>query len=263
MSEPIVILEDVTKSYRTFTLDRVTLSAAAGRIVGLVGPNGAGKSTLFRIVMGLVRPDAGRVTVLGCAMPAEQSAIKRAIGFVSEDMRLHAGQSLRWHAELVRAFYPGWDEPRARALAERFRLRFDQRAGEFSRGQTVKAMLLLALARRPRLLLMDEPTAGLDPLARGDLMEELARIVRAEGLSVLLSSHLTGDIEGLADDVALLYEGRLIAAGPRETLLTAAMTAPAGAGAPAPAAWHGGALDTLFRQLVTRENREKETARAS
>src|SRR5258706_1743500 len=146
MPEPAVSLRQVTKTYRHFRLEGIDLDVGAGRVMGLIGPNGAGKSTLLRIVMGLVRPDAGQVRVLAQPMPAAQALIKRSIGFVSEDMRLHPSRSLRWHADLVRWFHPTWDEARLRDLAARFDLRLEQHAGELSRGQVVKAMLVLALA---------------------------------------------------------------------------------------------------------------------
>ena len=250
MPEPVVSLQQVAKTYRHFRLEHIDLALGAGRVMGLIGPNGAGKSTLLRIVMGLVRPDAGRVRVLSQPMPAAQAAIKRSIGFVSEDMRLHPSRTLRWHAALVRSFHPTWNEARLHDLAARFELRLEQRAGELSRGQAVKAMLLLALAHEPRLLLLDEPTAGLDPLMRAALLEELARIVRERGLSVLFSSHLTGDVEWLADDVALLYGGRLIETGTREQLLRRAGALTAGSTLP-PAT--GSALDALFRGRVHAE----------
>lgn len=246
MSTSLVSLRKVSKAYRRFTLEPLDLDLDAGRICGLVGPNGAGKSTLLRILMGLVRPDSGSVGIMGLSMPADQSAIKRATGFVSEDMRLHAARSLRWHADLVRSFHPDWDEAHARRLAERFELGFGERGGELSRGQSVKAMLMLALACRPRLLLLDEPTAGLDPLMRNELLGELGRITGSEGITVLFSSHLTGDIEALADDVVFLYRGRLLEAGPCERLLAdgaADVIAPAG----------GNALDALFRRRVDQE----------
>lgn len=252
MSEVVVALEGVTKHYRRFKLDDIRLTARAGRIVGLVGPNGAGKSTLFRIMMGLVRPDAGCVTVVGQPMPAAQTTVKGAIGFMSEDMRLHPSMSLRWHADLVRSFYPGWDEPRAQELAGRFDLTLTQRAGELSRGQAVKSLLLLALARRPRLLLLDEPTAGLDPLARGELLAELGRIVRAEGLTVLFSSHLTGDLEAVADDVAFLYGGRLVESGPLSDVLARAVSVSAAGTQDGGTVDGGTRLDRLFRHC-TRE----------
>ena len=219
MPEPIVQLRQVRKAYRQFSLDSLDFEMAPGRVCGLVGPNGAGKSTLLRILMGLVVHDSGLVRVMGREMPRDQAAIKQAIGFVSEDMRLHPSRDLRWHADLVRSFHPGWDEARARTLAERFELSFGQRGAELSRGQAVKAALLLALAHRPRLLLLDEPTAGLDPLMRAELLDELARVVREEGLSVLFSSHVTGDVETIADDVAFLLRGRLVESGPRECVL--------------------------------------------
>lgn len=245
MSDPALRLERVRKHYPRFQLHDIDLAVEPGRILGLVGPNGAGKSTLFRIVMGLVGADAGRVTVLGQAMPAAQTRIKQSIGFMAEEMRLHDSMSLRWHADLVRSFYPAWDESRARSLAQLFELDWGQRAGEFSRGQAARALLLLALARRPKLLLLDEPTAGLDPLARGELLAGLVRVVRAEGLTVLFSSHLTGDLEALADDVVFLHGGRIVESGTMAEVLGRAR-ALAGAAPPG-----GSALDTLFRHCVT------------
>lgn len=236
MPEPIVQLRQVRKTYRQFSLDSLDFEMATGRVCGLVGPNGAGKSTLLRILMGLVVHDSGLVRVLGREMPREQSAIKQSIGFVSEDMRLHASRDLRWHADLVRSFHPGWDWSRARELAGRFELSFGQRGGELSRGQAVKAMLVLALAHRPRLLLLDEPTSGLDPIMRAELLDELARVVREEGLSVLFSSHATGDVESIADDVAFLLRGRLVESGPRERVLAG-----------------GGTLDAAFLRRAGRE----------
>jgi ABC-2 type transport system ATP-binding protein len=211
MSQAAVRLEFVRKRYRRrFALEGLNFEAEEGTVMGLVGPNGAGKSTLLRILVGLVRPDSGRVTVLGKSMPAEERAIKSETGFVSEDMALYARATLRWHIEFVRSLSPRWDAEYAEKLLERFRLDPDQNAGGLSRGQNVKAMLLLALARRPKLLLLDEPTAGLDPLARRELLLELKRIVREEGPTVLFSSHQTQDVADLADRVAFLSEGRLV-----------------------------------------------------
>ena len=251
VSAELIRLSGVTKRYPRFTLREIDLVLAPGRILGLVGPNGAGKSTLFRILMGLSRADAGRVTVLGRPMPEEQVRVKAELGGMGEETRLHAARSLRWHADLVRSFYPGWDESRARELARRFDLDLAQRAGEMSRGQAVKALLLLALARRPRLLLLDEPTAGLDPLARVELLEALGGIVRAEGLGVLFSSHLTGDLEALADDVAFLHGGRLVEQGTlAEVLRRARQVAGEAPGHPALPGGPGGALDQLFRHCA-------------
>lgn len=206
-------LHGVRKRYPRFALDGIDLDLPAGRSLGLIGPNGAGKSTLLRIVMGLVRADAGRVEVLGLPMPAQEARIKARVGFVSEDMALYGSATLGWHMRLVRSLYPGWDEGLAASLLERFDLRPDQKARGMSRGQQVKAMFVLTLAHRPELLLLDEPLAGLDPLARHEVLE-LLTAARHDGRSVVFSSHRGDDVSALADDVAFLDAGRIGALGP-------------------------------------------------
>lgn len=212
-------LSAISKRYPHFALQDIDLSLPQGQIMGLVGVNGAGKTTLLRILTGLAKPDSGHVEVLGRAMPAEQVAAKRDIGFASEDMRLYKGRSLRWHMDLIRAIYPGWDDAYAGELMRRFDLRADQAVGGYSHGQRVKALLLLNLARRPRLLLLDEPTTGLDPVARAEVLEALSDVLREETRSVLFSSHNTHDVEQIADTITFLHEGRLLASRDKETFL--------------------------------------------
>jgi ABC-2 type transport system ATP-binding protein len=212
-------LTGVHKRYPDFALSDIHLTLPEGQIMGLVGVNGAGKTTLLRLLVGLLRPDAGEVEVLGRTMPGEQVAAKRDIGFAAEDMRLYRTQSLRWHIELIRAIYPTWDESDASELIRRFDLRIDQPVGGFSHGQRVKALLLLNLARRPRLLLLDEPTTGLDPVARAEVLEALTEVLRDESRSVLFSSHNTHDIEQIADTITFLHEGRVLASQDKESFL--------------------------------------------
>ena len=141
--------------------------------MGLIGPNGAGKSTTIRILMGLVHQDCGEVRVLGHSMPAEQIAAKWDIGFASEDMRLYDGMTLDWHMDFIRSIYPKWDSSYAQLLLKRFGLQAEQKIKGLSHGQRVKATLLLVLARKPKLLVLDEPTTGLDPVARHEIIREL------------------------------------------------------------------------------------------
>ena len=189
MTDLAIKLEGVTKRYRYFTLDNIDLEVPAGEIMGLIGPNGAGKSTTIRILLGLVHQDSGNVRVLGHRMPAEQVEAKWNIGFASEDMRLYDAMTLGWHMNFIRSLYPKWDEKYAQLLVTRFGLTAKQKIRGLSHGQRVKAMLLLVLARCPRLLVLDEPTTGLDPVARHEILKELTAVMKDEGRSILFSQH--------------------------------------------------------------------------
>ena len=210
MSDCAIQLQGVSKTYSRFALRGIDLDVPDGTVLGLIGPNGAGKSTLLRILMGLVRADAGRVTVLGRAMPADERWIKARVGFVSEDMALYGAATLRWHMQVVRDMHEGWDDRRASDLLERFHLDPGQRARGLSRGQQVKALLLLAMARRADVLVLDEPFAGLDPLVRHEILTLLAAS-RSQRRALIFSSHCGDDVATLADHVAFVYDGRLIA----------------------------------------------------
>jgi ABC-2 type transport system ATP-binding protein len=212
-------LTGLTKRYENFALQDITLSMPEGQIMGLVGVNGAGKTTLLRILSGLAQADGGTVEVLGHAMPSQQVAVKKELGFASEDMRLYKSQTLRWHMDFIRSIYPRWDEAYAAELLRRFDLRAEQTLAGFSHGQRVKALLLLNFARRPRLLLLDEPTTGLDPVARDEVLQALADILRDDARSVLFSSHNTQDIEQLADTISFVHQGRLLASKDKESFL--------------------------------------------
>src|SRR5688572_5867275 len=177
MTDFVVELKGVGKSYPFFTLDNIHLKVPEGQIMGLIGPNGAGKSTTIRILMGLVHQERGEVRVLGHRMPAEQVAAKWDIGFASEDMRLYDAMTLDWHMSFIRSIYPKWDAAYAQLLLKRFGLRPEQKIKGLSHGQRVKATLLLVLARRPRLLVLDEPTTGLDPVARHEILRELTSVM--------------------------------------------------------------------------------------
>lgn len=234
--DPAVRLIGVTKRYPFFSLGPVDLELRAGRILGLLGENGAGKSTLLRLMLGLVRPDAGTVELLGLPMPEREHEIKSAVGFVSEDMSLYGGASIAWHLRFVRGLAAQWDEAYQDELLERFALPLRQRVRGLSRGQSVRLMLLLALVRRPRLLLLDEPTTGLDPRVRHELREELAQVSAERGTTIVFSSHLTEDVEAIAGEIAFVHRGRivergatrdLLARGPLEELFLAATPASA------------------------------------
>jgi ABC-2 type transport system ATP-binding protein len=219
MTDLAVQLTGVGKDYRFFSLKDVDLQIPHGTIMGFIGPNGAGKSTTIRILMGLVHQERGEVRVLGHAMPRDQVAVKWNVGFASEDMRLYGSCTVDWHMRFIRSIFPSWDESYAQLLLKRFDLRPEQRVRGLSHGQRVKAMLLLVFARRPRLLVLDEPTTGLDPVARHEVLRELIDVMRDDGRSVLFSSHQTQDIEQISDQITFIDRGRIIESRDKETFL--------------------------------------------
>ena len=219
MNDFAVELSGVSKKYRYFTLENIHLKLPRGQIMGLIGANGAGKSTTIRVLMGLVHQDSGEVRVLGHSMPAEQVAAKWDIGFASEDMRLYDSMTLDWHMSFMRSIYPNWDASYAQILLKRFGLRAEQKMKGFSHGQRVKAALLLVLARKPQLLVLDEPTTGLDPVARHEILRELTGVMAEEGRSILFSSHNTQDVEQISDQITFIDRGRIIDSMDKETYL--------------------------------------------
>jgi ABC-2 type transport system ATP-binding protein len=209
----------VSKRYPFFSLDAVSFRVEPGQIMGFVGPNGAGKTTTIRILMGLVHPDDGEVGLLGCRMPDEQVRAKWNVGYVSEEMRLFGSATLAWHLQFVKSIYPSWDDGYAAGLLRRFHLHPGQKVKGLSRGEHVKALLLLTLARRPKLLVLDEPTAGLDPVARHELITELMDVVADEDRSILFSSHNTTDVEQISDRITFLDHGRIVASDDKDTFV--------------------------------------------
>jgi ABC-2 type transport system ATP-binding protein len=212
-------LDDVCKSYRFFELQNITLQLRNGTIMGLIGPNGAGKSTTIRILMGLVHQDRGSVRVLGHRMPDEQAAAKWDIGFASDDMRLYDSLTLGWHMNFIKSIYESWDASYAQLLLKRFGLKPEQKIKGLSHGQRVKATLLLVFARRPKLLVLDEPTTGLDPVARHEILRELTNVMADEGRSVLFSSQNTQDVEQISDRITFIDRGRIIDSMDKEAYL--------------------------------------------
>jgi len=237
MTDYAIELSGVCKAYRFFDLQNVALRLQRGTIMGLIGPNGAGKSTTIRILMGLVYPDRGEVRVLGHRIPEEQVAAKWDIGFASDDMRLYDSMTLGWHINFMKSIFASWDDAYAQLLLKRFGLNAEQKIKGLSHGQRVKATLLLVFARRPKLLVLDEPTTGLDPVARHDTLRELTGVMAEEGRSILFSSQNTQDVEQISDQITFIDRGRIIDSMDKEVYLDRwrrlRLEAPAGVELPA------------------------------
>jgi ABC-2 type transport system ATP-binding protein len=207
------------KRYRQrWALSDCTLEIPEGRVAGLVGPNGAGKSTLLNLAVGLLAPDAGTVTVLD-GQPGSGPAQLAQVGFVAQDTPVYAGLSVADHLRLGAHLNPGWDAAYAAARVERLDLDPGQRAGKLSGGQRAQLALTLALAKRPRLLILDEPVASLDPLARREFLQDLMEAVAEWEVSVILSSHLVNDLERVCDYLVVLAASRVQIAGDVDALI--------------------------------------------
>jgi ABC-2 type transport system ATP-binding protein len=219
MTDYAIELNGVSKSYPFFELQNIALRLQRGTIMGLIGPNGAGKSTTIRILMGLVHQDRGEVNVLGHPVPEGQIDAKWDIGFASEDMRLYDSMTLGWHIHFMKSIYASWDDAYAQLLLKRFGLNAEQQVKGLSHGQRVKATLLLVFARRPKLLVLDEPTTGLDPVARHEILRELTAVMVEDGRSILFSSHNTQDVEQISDQITFIDRGRIIDSMDKEIYL--------------------------------------------
>jgi ABC-2 type transport system ATP-binding protein len=205
---------------RKWALTDCTLSIPAGHVVGLVGPNGAGKSTLLNLAVGLLAPTAGTIEVLG-GTPAAGPAQLARVGFLSQDAPLYAGFSVADHLQLGARLNPLWDAELASDRVDRLDLGPGQKAGTLSGGQRAQLALTLAVAKRPELLVLDEPVASLDPLARREFLQDLMEAVAEQELSVVLSSHLVADLERVCDYLIVLIGSQVRVAGPVDELLAA------------------------------------------
>ncbi len=215
----IIETHELGKRYgRISALQDCTLSIPEGQLVALVGPNGAGKSTLLNLVVGLVSPSAGAVSVLD-GVPAGSPAALDGIAFVAQDMPLYRQLSAADMIHLTRNLNQHFDDAYARRRLEDLDIPARHKAGKLSGGQRAQLALTLALARHPRLLVLDEPTASLDPLARHDFMATVMTAMAEDGVSVLLSSHVLAELERVADHLILIAHGRVRVDGAVEELL--------------------------------------------
>jgi len=219
MDRPVIETQGLGKRYRRrWALSDCTLSVPAGHVVGLVGPNGAGKTTLLSIATGMQAPSAGTVEVLG-GRPAAGPAQLAKVGYLSQNAPVYAGLSIADHLKLGSHLNPAWDAEMARTRIDRLQLDPGQKAGTLSGGQRAQLALTLAVAKRPELLIMDEPVASLDPLARREFLRDLMESVAEQEMSVVMSSHLVADLERVCDYMIVLVASRVRVAGTVDDLL--------------------------------------------
>jgi ABC-2 type transport system ATP-binding protein len=219
MNTPAIEITGVTRQFAAKrALDNVSLTVPGGGVFGLVGENGAGKTTLIKHILGLLRPQTGSVRVFGRDPVAEPAQVLAQIGYLSENRDLPGWMRIDELLRYTRAFYKTWDAQYAEELRAQFGLQNSARVKNLSRGETARAGLLLALAHRPPLLVLDEPSSGLDPVVRRDILEAIIRTVAEEGRTVLFSSHLLEEVERVSDHLAMMHQGKLVLCGALEDI---------------------------------------------
>jgi ABC-2 type transport system ATP-binding protein len=221
MTEPAPILsaKGLACKVGAFQLGPLDLTVPEGSITALIGPNGAGKTTLMDLLYGLGRPGKGQITVAGMALPRDELAVKRRVGFVSPDLAYASWGKIGAALDFVSGFYPDWRPDEAERLLDLFQLSRKAKIAGLSFGERTRLSLIVALARDTDLLLLDEPTTGLDVAARKHLFAEILRYVETPGRAVIISSHQLSDLERLADHVVVLNRGTVMSQGPIDDLV--------------------------------------------
>lgn len=217
--KPILELRGVSKKFPEFSLDEVSFSLEPGYIMGFIGANGAGKSTTIKLIMNLLHLDGGEIKVFGLDSREDELEIKQRIGFVYDENHFYEELTITEMTKVVAPFYRNWDQQLYRSLVEKFELPEKKKIKTFSRGMKMKYSLAVALAHGAELLIMDEPTSGLDPLVRSEFLEILSEVIQDERKSVLFSSHITSDLDRIADYITLIHQGQLLFSQPKDRLL--------------------------------------------
>ena len=213
-SEAVISVTELTRRFDSATaLDSVSLSLPRGAVYGLVGANGAGKTTLIKHIMGLLRAQSGSVRVFGLDPVADPVGVLSRIGYLSEENDLPGWMRVDELIRFSRAFYPAWDDDYAEELRQSFALDPAAKIKNLSKGQKARAGLLIALSYRPDLLVLDEPSSGLDPIVRRDILGAIIRTIADEGRTVLFSSHLLEEVEQVADHVTMIDRGKIVLSG--------------------------------------------------
>jgi ABC-2 type transport system ATP-binding protein len=222
MPEPVIEISDLSRRFGSkLALNSVSLTVPRGGVYGLVGENGAGKTTLIKHILGMLRAESGAVRVFGLDPVADPVGVLSRIGYLSEQNDLPGWMRVDELIRYSRAFYPAWDDEYAEQLRQTFGLEQSAQVKNLSKGQKARLGLLVALSYRPELLVLDEPSSGLDPIVRRDILEAIIRTIADEGRTVLFSSHLLDEVERVADHVTMISRGKVALSAPLPALKAA------------------------------------------
>lgn len=217
--EPILEIKNLGKSFKDFSLKKINLTLERGFIMGFIGPNGAGKSTTIKLIMNLLRKDEGEIRIFGKDHIKDELEIKNRIGFVFDENHFYEEltvQEMKW---VVSKLYKTWDDASFTRYIERFQLPLNRKIKDLSKGMKMKFALTIALSHNAELLIMDEPTSGLDPLVRSELLEILGELIQDENKAVFFSTHITSDLDKIADYITLINNGEIIFSTAKDDLL--------------------------------------------
>ena len=214
----ILEIKDLCKTYDSFALKDVSFTLPRGYIMGFVGQNGSGKTTTIRSILGMAKPDSGRISVFGLDAETDSIVIKERLGVVFDSLYLAEHLNIRQIEQQLKPFYKNWDSKEFFRRIEDFDLPDNKRIGDFSKGMKMKLMIAVALSHKAELMILDEPTSGLDPVARDELLDILGEYIEDENRGVLFSTHITADVERIADYVTILHNGKVWYTGTKDDL---------------------------------------------
>ena len=217
MAENNILVKDLCRQFDGFSLDHVSFRVPKGRIVGFIGENGAGKSTTIHLILNELKKDSGEIRILG--KDHASYALKEEIGVVFDECNFHDVFTAENISKMLSGIYRTWDGSLYSQYLQRFGLPRDQPVGSFSKGMQMKLSIISALAHKPKLLILDEATAGLDPVVRDEMLDLFLEFIQDEEHSILLSSHITSDIQKVAEYVVLIHQGRIIFEEPKDDLI--------------------------------------------
>ena len=216
----VLEIRNLTKYYDDFYLDQISFSLPQGYIMGLIGPNGAGKTTIIKLIMNLVMKDSGSIEVFENDHQEHEIEIKERIGFVYDNPNYYDHLTLKQIKNIIAPFYKKWDEAKFIELVDRFNLPLKKVLKKFSRGMVMKSAIAIALSHNADLIIMDEPTSGLDPVFRRELLDLLYELLQNEKKSILFSTHITSDLEKIADYITFINEGKIIFSESKDAILS-------------------------------------------
>ena len=215
----VIEVKNVTKDYGDFKLDNISFAVEEGSVCGFIGQNGAGKTTTIRLILDVIGANAGEIFLFGEKLNGESAHLREDIGVVFDEMGFHEFMTGKDINLMMKNIYKNWDEEAFFGYLKRFALPSKKKCGDFSRGMRMKLQIAVALSHKAKLLVMDEPTSGLDPIVRAEMLEIFREFVMEEDHTILISSHITGDLEKIADNVVFINAGKIVLAGNKDEIL--------------------------------------------